>query len=74
MKDLRTLQRIRKRQARVSYVFILIGALLFGSAWGMRAWLLGLGLMLYGTMWDRISNLELALIERLDALKTVKSS
>jgi hypothetical protein len=74
MEDLRTLQRIRKRQARVSYVFILIGALLFGSAWGIRAWLLGLGLILYGTTWDQIADLKLELVERLGALKTAKSS
>ena len=74
MEDLRTLQRIRKRQARVSYVFILIGVLLFGSAWGMRAWLLGLALVLYGTAEDRIADLKLELIERLDALKTAKSN
>ena len=74
MKDLCTLQHDYKIEYRVRYVFLVGGALLFGSSWGIRAWLLGLGLILYGTTWDRISKLELELVERLDALKAAKSN
>ena len=70
MEDLRNLQRVHKRQAWFNRIIALAGMILFVSDWGIRAWLLGLGLVLYSTTWDGITSFGLELMERLEALKT----
>jgi hypothetical protein len=74
MDDLSRLQRIHKRHYWINRVIQLAGMILFASNLGIRAWLLGLGLVLYATTWEGITGLALELIERLDALKTAKST
>ncbi len=69
MEDLRYLLRAHKRQAWFNRAIGLAGMILFVSDLGIRAWLLGLGLVLYSTTWDGITSFGLELMERLEALK-----
>ncbi len=74
MEDLRNLQRIHNRHYWLNRTITLAGMVLFASDLGIRAWLLGLGLVLYSTTWDGITSLGLELMERLEALKANEPS
>lgn len=66
MEDLRNLQHIHKRGLVLNFIIALAGAVLFAGDWGLHAWLVGLGLLLYATIWGEVSSWALELLEHLE--------
>jgi hypothetical protein len=71
MEDLANLQRTHRWGIWQNYVFFFAGIALLASPWGIRSWLIGLGLMIYATTWAGITSFGLELMERLEALNAL---
>ena len=59
-----------RRYRRYSWgmrAFFFVGIALLGSDWGLRVWLIGIGLIVGSTLWGTITEV---LLDRLDELET----
>jgi hypothetical protein len=66
MENYKHFERRYRRTSWVMFAVLLIGIALVGSDWGVRAWLIGVGLAVSSALWSGITGV---LLDRLDELE-----